>query len=52
LISEVRNDLVLHLEQVGHGIVEALGPEVRAGLRVDELDVDAQPITRTLNTAL
>jgi hypothetical protein len=52
LISEVRDDLVLHLEQVGHGLVEALGPEMRAGLGIYELDVDAQPITGALNAAL
>src|SRR5205085_11786756 len=37
---EARNDLVLDLEHVGAPRVEALGPELDAGLRVDELGVD------------
>ena len=43
---------VLHVEKVGNGLVEALGPQMRAGFRVDELDVDAQPVARALNAAL
>ena len=52
LIGKPRDDFVLHVEEVGHGLIEALGPEMRAGLRVDELDVDAQPIAGALNAAL
>jgi hypothetical protein len=33
---ESGDDLVLHVEQVGHRLVEALGPEVRSALRFDE----------------
>ena len=44
LIGKPRNDLVLHVEKVGHGFIKALGPEVRASRRVDELNVDAHPI--------
>ena len=44
LIGKPRYDLVLHIKEVGQGLVEPLGPEMRAGLGVDELDIDAQPI--------
>jgi hypothetical protein len=44
LISEPRDDLVLRIEEVGDRLIETLGPEMGGSLRVDELDVDAQPI--------
>ena len=31
LIGKPRDDLVLHVEEVGHGLIETLGPEMRAG---------------------
>ena len=45
LTGQAGGDLVLHVEEVGALLVEALGPKMRAGLSVDELDIDAQPVT-------
>ena len=50
-VSDARNDLVLHLEEVGDGLVEAFGPEVRSALRFDELHVDAHAGPNTLHAA-
>jgi hypothetical protein len=51
LIGKARDNFILHVEQVGDWLVEALGPEMRTRLRVDKLDVNAQPIAGTLNAA-
>ena len=51
LVGDARNDLVLHLEEVGDGLVEAFGPEVRSALRFDELHVDAHAGPNTLHAA-
>ena len=51
-VRKARNDLVLHVEEVGHGLIEPFRPEMMAALGVDELDADAHPITRALNAAL
>ena len=51
LIGEARDNLVLHVEQVGDRLVEALRPQVRAALGVDELDVDAHALAAALNAA-
>jgi hypothetical protein len=51
LVGDARNDLVLHLEEVGDGLVEAFGPEMRSDLRFEELDVDAHAISRPLRAA-
>jgi hypothetical protein len=40
-----------HLEEVGDGLVEAFGPEMRSDLRFEELDVDAHAISRPLRAA-
>src|SRR5690348_1244271 len=42
-------DLVLKREQIARVRVEALGPEVGVGLRVDQLGIDADLIARTPN---
>jgi hypothetical protein len=52
LIRKPSYNFILHIEQVSHGLIEALGPEVRAALRIDELDVYAKPITGALDAAL
>jgi len=44
LVGEAGDDLVLHIEEIGQRLVETLGPKVIAGLRVNELHVDAHPI--------
>ena len=49
--SEPRDDFVLHVEEVDHRLVEALGPEVSAGLGVDELRIDANPVGAALHGA-
>src|SRR6185369_1303517 len=46
--GESGDDLVLHLEDVAARLVKTLGPEVRAGLGVDELRVDADPVAATV----
>ena len=43
--------LVLQLEQVGHVFLEAIGPEMRAGRRIDQLRVDAHAVLVTLHRA-
>jgi hypothetical protein len=40
-VGEPRDDFVLHIEKIGNRLVEAVGPDVRASLRINELDVDA-----------
>ena len=42
-LGDLARDLVLHLEDVLHLAVVALGPEREVGLRVHELRVDPQP---------
>ena len=44
LIGEAGDDLVLHFEEIGERLVEAVGPEMIAALRVDELDIDAHAV--------
>ena len=39
LVGEAGDDLVLHVEEISQRLVEAVGPKVIAGLRVDELHV-------------
>jgi hypothetical protein len=43
--------LILQLEEVGHVLVEPVGPKMRAGFGVDELRVDAHPILVALHRA-
>ena len=47
-----RDDFVLHVEEIGEGLVEPLGPEMIARFRVDELHVDAHAVSAALNAAL
>ena len=39
LVGEAGDDLVLHFEEISQRLVEAVGPKVIAGLRVNELHV-------------
>ena len=48
---QARDDFVLHVEEIGQGLVEPLGPEMTAALGVDELDVDAHAVSAALNAA-
>ena len=49
---QTRNDFVLHVEEIGQGLVEPLGPEMIAGLGVDELHIDAHSVSAALDAAL
>ena len=51
LTGESRDDFVLHVEEFGQGLVEALGPEVTTGRSVDKLRIDTHPIAATLHGA-
>ncbi len=47
-----RDDFVLHVEEIGQGLIEPLGPEMTARLGVDELHVDAHAVSAALDAAL
>ncbi len=36
-IGEPRYDFILHVEQIGNGLVETLGPQVISGFGIDDL---------------
>ena len=46
-----RDDLVLHVEEVGQRLIETFCPEMIAGFGVDELDIDARAIAAALDAA-
>ena len=48
----MRDDFILHVEQIGHGLVEPVGPQMIAGDRVDELHVDSHSAAAALNASL
>jgi len=50
-VRDPARDLVLQREQVADVAVEALGPQMRVGLCVNQLGVDANPVVRSLDTA-
>ena len=50
-VGEPRYDFVLHIEQIGDRLVEALGPKVVAGFGVDQLHIDPKPVAATLHRA-
>src|SRR5262249_37079666 len=52
LIGKPGDNFILHIKQIGHDFIEALGPEMRAALGVNKLHIDATPIAGTLNAAL
>ncbi len=47
-----RDDFVLHVEEIGQGLVEPFGPEMIARFGVDELHVDAHAVSAALDAAL
>ena len=51
LIGEAGDDLVLHFEEIGGRLVEAVSPKVIAGLRVDKLDIDPHAARVALDRA-
>ena len=46
-----RDDFVLHVEEIGERLVEPLGPEMIAGLGVDQLHIDAHAVSAALDAA-
>ena len=52
LIGELGDNFILHVEQVGHRLVEPVRPQVVAGDGVDELDIDAHSAAAALNASL
>ena len=50
-VSEPRDDFVLHIEQIGDGFVEALGPKVIGAFGIDKLHVHPKPVAATLYRA-
>jgi hypothetical protein len=50
--SQPRDDFVLHVEEIGQGLVEPLGPEMIARFGVDELHVDTHATSAALDAAL
>ena len=50
--GEASDNLVLRVQEIGHRLVETFGPQMRAGLRLDQLNVDPHPISATLHAAL
>ena len=52
LVRQARDDFVLHVEEIGHRLIETLGSEMGAALRVNELDAHAHAVPAALNAAL
>src|SRR6185312_4564453 len=50
-VGQAYDDLILKLEQIGHVLLELLGPKMRAGIRVDELGVDPHLVLVALHRA-
>ena len=48
---QARNDFILHVEEIGQGLIEPLGPEMIAGFGVDELHIDAHTVPAALDAA-
>ena len=51
-LRQPRDDLILHVKQIGDRLFEALGPKVLAGFRIDQLHIDAKPLAAALHRAL
>jgi hypothetical protein len=49
---QARDDFVLHVEEIGQGLVEPLRPKVSAAPGVDELHIDAHTVSAALDAAL
>ena len=48
-IGEPRYDFVLHIEKIGDGLLEALGPKMLARMSIDQLHVHPKPIAAALH---
>jgi hypothetical protein len=51
-VGKPRDDFVLHVEEIGKRLVEAVRPKVTAALGVKELDIHSHSITAALNASL
>ena len=51
LVGEPGDNFVLHIEEIGDRLVEAFGPEVHAGVGLDQLHVDAHAVSAALHAA-
>src|ERR1700722_10436661 len=51
-VGEPRDDLVLHVEEIGDQLIEALRPEMRAGFGLNQLDIDTHAVSSPLDAAL
>ena len=50
-IGQSRHHLILQLEEIGDAFLEPIGPEMRAGLAINKLRVDAHPVLVALHRA-
>ena len=51
VVGQSRHHLILQLEEIGYVLLEAVGPKMRAGFRVDKLRVDAHAVLIALHRA-
>ena len=51
VVGQSRHHLILQLEEIGHVLLEPVGPQMRARFGVDELRVDAHPVLIALHRA-
>jgi hypothetical protein len=49
---QARDDFVLHVEKIGEGLVEPLGPEMIDRFGVDKLHVNAHAVSAALNATM
>src|SRR5579872_7031307 len=52
LIGKTRDDLVLHVEEVGYRFFKSLRPDMIASFGIDKLDIDAHAIAAALHGTL
>jgi hypothetical protein len=50
-VGEAGHDFVLHLEEIGDRLIEALGPDMTGRFGFKELDIDAHPVAAALHAA-
>ena len=48
-VGQSRHDVILQFEEIGQGVIEPVGPEMRPGFGVDELRVDADAVLVALD---
>src|SRR5580658_8007694 len=52
LIGKARHDLILHVKEISHRVVETFGPEVNTSFAINELDIDAHAVAAPLHRTL